>query len=73
MDLSKIWLIIESDGDIDYTNVYLAEGATTHLEAEKLLDDIAGHIEDDGDYHYRVASLRSLAEFKERIAEDEED
>lgn len=73
MDLSQIWLIIVSDGDIDYTNVYVAEGAKTEMEAQTILDEIVGEEEDpDDSYFYRVIPLESFKDFKKRIKEDED-
>lgn len=66
MDLSNIWLIVASDGDIDYTSVYVAEGATTEAEAQAIMEEIIGAEEDPyDDYSYRVLPLRSLNALKE--------
>ncbi len=62
-----MWVVIISDGDIDYTDIY--GPFDTEQEAEASIS----HIEDNDDYSYRVIPIQSLVELESRLEERDED
>jgi hypothetical protein len=52
-----MWVIIGSDGDIDYTDVYGLFGS--QADAEEALSRLP---EDDGDVSYRAELLKSISD-----------
>ena len=59
-----MWVIISSDGDIDYTDVY--GPFTTQAEAEACGAELPA---DDGDIAYRVVALSPISALDAIIAE----
>jgi len=63
-----MWVIIGSDGDVDYTNVY---GPFTTVEEADAKCDLLPP--DNGDIAYRVELIQSVAELDKVVAEQEPD
>lgn len=66
--MTSTWVVIKGDGDIDYTNVYIAEGVTNAQEARELELRLP---EDNGDDFYRVVPLLSNKDLEDVIAEQD--
>lgn len=58
------WVVVVTDGDADYTSVYVAEGVTNATEARVLESSLP---EDDGDLFYRVLPVGSVSDLKQRL------
>lgn len=64
--MSSTWVVLRSDGDIDYTHVYIAENVTNAEEAKALELTLP---EDTADERYRVVPLQSKKDLDADIAE----